>query len=186
MTSLSAAFAASLPKTRQAAAAEAKGRTQTSPADETATSSNARNVIVVPGYGHGGGAGATMPSPSAGNILRERGIDAKYAHPSLSAVPAMPGHIDVLARRSQRTLTSSFRRDEEIIILPREADIVLRCPAQRRPPNQRRRYQQENPAPNVNAYLECRAPIRSSSSIACMRFPASPASTTNSITTKNA
>lgn len=73
---------------------EAKGTVRSITAEETAVLfETARSVVVVPGYGMAV-AQAQHAVAELGNILRERGVDAKYAiHP---VAGRMPGHMNVL------------------------------------------------------------------------------------------
>src|SRR4030095_16811835 len=77
-----------------AAAAEARGTVGSIAADETAVLfETAHNVVVVPGYGMAV-AQAQHAVAELGNILKERGVDVKYAiHP---VAGRMPGHMNVL------------------------------------------------------------------------------------------
>jgi NAD(P) transhydrogenase subunit beta len=77
-----------------AAAAEAKGTVRSITADETAVLfETARNLVIVPGYGMAV-AQAQHAVAELGNILKERGVDVKYAiHP---VAGRMPGHMNVL------------------------------------------------------------------------------------------
>ena len=77
-----------------AAAAEAKGTVRSIAAEETAVLlETARNLVVVPGYGMAV-AQAQHAVAELGSILKERGVDVKYAiHP---VAGRMPGHMNVL------------------------------------------------------------------------------------------
>jgi NAD(P) transhydrogenase subunit beta len=77
-----------------AAAAEAKGTVRSITAEETAVLfDTASTVVVVPGYGMAV-AQAQHAVAELGNILKERGVDVKYAiHP---VAGRMPGHMNVL------------------------------------------------------------------------------------------
>src|SRR5207302_11174480 len=77
-----------------AAAAEAKGTVRSIAPEETAVLfETARNIVVVPGYGMAV-AQAQHAVAELGNILKERGVDVKYAiHP---VAGRMPGHMNVL------------------------------------------------------------------------------------------
>src|SRR5207244_7173978 len=77
-----------------AAAAEAKGTVRSIVPEETAVLlETARNMIVVPGYGMAV-AQAQHAVAELGNILKERGVDVKYAiHP---VAGRLPGHTHVL------------------------------------------------------------------------------------------
>jgi NAD(P) transhydrogenase subunit beta len=77
-----------------AAAAEARGTVRSIVPEETAVLlETARSVIVVPGYGMAV-AQAQHAVAELGNILKERGVDVKYAiHP---VAGRMPGHMNVL------------------------------------------------------------------------------------------
>src|SRR5213080_3087960 len=76
------------------AAAEAKGTVRSIVPEETAVLlETARNMIVVPGYGMAV-AQAQHAVAELGNILKERGVDVRYAiHP---VAGRMPGHMNVL------------------------------------------------------------------------------------------
>ena len=104
------------------AAAEAKGTVRNITADETATLfETARNVIVVPGYGMAV-AQAQHAVAELGNILRERGVDAKYAiHP---VAGRMPGHMNVLLAEANVPYEQLCEMEEINPYFP-EADIVL-------------------------------------------------------------
>jgi H+-translocating NAD(P) transhydrogenase subunit beta len=77
-----------------AAAAEAKGIVRSIAPEETAVLfETAHTVVVVPGYGMAV-AQAQHAVAELGNILKERGVDVKYAiHP---VAGRMPGHMNVL------------------------------------------------------------------------------------------
>ena len=77
-----------------AAAAEAKGTVRNITAEETAVLfETARNLVIVPGYGMAV-AQAQHAVAELGSILKERGVDVKYAiHP---VAGRMPGHMNVL------------------------------------------------------------------------------------------
>jgi NAD(P) transhydrogenase subunit beta len=77
-----------------ASAAEAKGSVRSITAEETAVLfETARTLAVVPGYGMAV-AQAQHAVAELGNILKERGVDVKYAiHP---VAGRMPGHMNVL------------------------------------------------------------------------------------------
>jgi NAD(P) transhydrogenase subunit beta len=76
------------------AAAEAKGTVRSIAPEETAVLfETAHSLVVVPGYGMAV-AQAQHAVAELGNILRERGVDVKYAiHP---VAGRMPGHMNVL------------------------------------------------------------------------------------------
>src|SRR5213075_3423690 len=71
-----------------AAAAEAKGTVRSIGAEETAVLfETARNIVVVPGYGMAV-AQAQHAVAELGNILKERGVEVKYAiHPVAGRMP---------------------------------------------------------------------------------------------------
>ncbi len=105
-----------------AAAAEAKGTVRSIAADETATLfETASNVVVVPGYGMAV-AQAQHAVAELGNILKERGVDVKYAiHP---VAGRMPGHMNVLLAEANVPYEQLHEMDAINPYFP-EADIVL-------------------------------------------------------------
>jgi len=105
-----------------AAAAEAKGIVRNITAEETAVLfETARNVIIVPGYGMAV-AQAQHAVAELGNILRERGVDAKYAiHP---VAGRMPGHMNVLLAEANVPYEQLCEMEQINPYFP-EADIAL-------------------------------------------------------------
>jgi len=105
-----------------AAAAEAKGTVRNITAEETAVLfETARNVIVVPGYGMAV-AQAQHAVAELGNILHERGVDAKYAiHP---VAGRMPGHMNVLLAEANVPYEQLCEMEQINPYFP-EADIAL-------------------------------------------------------------
>ena len=105
-----------------AAAAESKGTVRNITADETAVLfESARNVIIVPGYGMAV-AQAQHAVAELGNILQERGVDAKYAiHP---VAGRMPGHMNVLLAEANVPYERLCEMEEVNPEFP-QADIVL-------------------------------------------------------------
>ena len=104
------------------AAAEAKGTVRSIVADETAVLlETARHMIVVPGYGMAV-AQAQHAVAELGNILKERGVDVKYAiHP---VAGRMPGHMNVLLAEANVPYEQLHEMDAINPYFP-EADIVL-------------------------------------------------------------
>jgi NAD(P) transhydrogenase subunit beta len=104
------------------AAAEAKGTVRNITAEETAVLfETARNVIVVPGYGMAV-AQAQHAVAELGNILHERGVDAKYAiHP---VAGRMPGHMNVLLAEANVPYEQLCEMEQINPYFP-EADIAL-------------------------------------------------------------
>jgi NAD(P) transhydrogenase subunit beta len=105
-----------------AAAAEAKGTVRSITAEETAVLfETARNVVIVPGYGMAV-AQAQHAVAELGNILKERGIDVKYAiHP---VAGRMPGHMNVLLAEANVPYEQLHEMEAINPSFP-EADIVL-------------------------------------------------------------
>jgi NAD(P) transhydrogenase subunit beta len=104
------------------AAAQAKGTVRNISADETAVLfETARNVIVVPGYGMAV-AQAQHAVAELGKILRERGVDTKYAiHP---VAGRMPGHMNVLLAEANVPYDQLCEMEHINPEFP-QADIVL-------------------------------------------------------------
>jgi NAD(P) transhydrogenase subunit beta len=104
------------------AGAEAKGSVRNITADETAVLfENARNVVIVPGYGMAV-AQAQHVVAELGNILRERGVDVKFAiHP---VAGRMPGHMNVLLAEANVPYEQLVEMEHINPSFP-EADIVL-------------------------------------------------------------
>jgi H+-translocating NAD(P) transhydrogenase subunit beta len=105
-----------------AAGAEAKGTVRSISADETAVLfETAQNVVVVPGYGMAV-AQAQHAVAELGSILRERGLDVKYAiHP---VAGRMPGHMNVLLAEANVPYDQLHEMEAINPSFP-EADIVL-------------------------------------------------------------
>src|SRR5881628_2097405 len=105
-----------------AAAAEARGTVRTIVPEETAVLlETARNMIVVPGYGMAV-AQAQHAVAELGNILKERGVDVRYAiHP---VAGRMPGHMNVLLAEANVPY-EQLHEMEAINPYSPEADIVL-------------------------------------------------------------
>jgi NAD(P) transhydrogenase subunit beta len=105
-----------------AAAAAAKGTVRSIAADETATLfETAGSVIVVPGYGMAV-AQAQHAVAELGSILKERGIDVKYAiHP---VAGRMPGHMNVLLAEANVPYDQLHEMEAVNPYFP-ETDIVL-------------------------------------------------------------
>jgi len=104
------------------AAAEAKGIVRNITPEETAVLfETARNVVFVPGYGMAV-AQAQHAVAELGNILRERGIDTKYAiHP---VAGRMPGHMNVLLAEANVPYELLCEMEEINPSFP-DTDIVL-------------------------------------------------------------
>jgi NAD(P) transhydrogenase subunit beta len=104
------------------AAAEAKGTVRNIGAEETAVLfETAGNVVVVPGYGMAV-AQAQHAVAELGNILKERGVDVKYAiHP---VAGRMPGHMNVLLAEANVPYDQLHEMEAINPSFP-EADIVL-------------------------------------------------------------
>jgi NAD(P) transhydrogenase subunit beta len=104
------------------AGAEAKGTVRNITADETAVLfETARNVVIVPGYGMAV-AHAQHAVAELGNILRERGVDVKFAiHP---VAGRMPGHMNVLLAEANVPYEHLVEMEHINPYFP-EADIVL-------------------------------------------------------------
>jgi NAD(P) transhydrogenase subunit beta len=105
-----------------AAAAAAKGTVRSIAADETATLfETAGSVIVVPGYGMAV-AQAQHAVAELGSILKERGINVKYAiHP---VAGRMPGHMNVLLAEASVPYDQLHEMEAINPYFP-ETDIVL-------------------------------------------------------------
>src|SRR5882724_9384816 len=105
-----------------AAAAEAKGTVRSITAEETAVLfDTARNLVVVPGYGMAV-AQAQHAVAELGNILKERGVDVKFAiHP---VAGRMPGHMNVLLAEANVPYEQLHEMEAINPFFP-EADIVL-------------------------------------------------------------
>jgi proton-translocating NAD(P)+ transhydrogenase subunit beta len=105
-----------------AAGAEAKGTVRNISAEETAVLfETAGNIIVVPGYGMAV-AQAQHTVAELGTILKERGVDVKYAiHP---VAGRMPGHMNVLLAEANVPYEQLHGMDAINPAFP-EADIVL-------------------------------------------------------------
>src|SRR5216117_4129028 len=105
-----------------AAAAEARGTVRSILPEETAVLfETARNIVVVPGYGMAV-AQAQHAVAELGNILRERGVDVKYAiHP---VAGRMPGHMNVLLAEANVPYDQLHEMEAINPYFP-EADIVL-------------------------------------------------------------
>jgi H+-translocating NAD(P) transhydrogenase subunit beta len=105
-----------------AAAAAAKGTVRSIAAEETAVLfETAHNIVVVPGYGMAV-AQAQHAVAELGNILKERGVDVKYAiHP---VAGRMPGHMNVLLAEANVPYEQLHEMEAINPSFP-EADIVL-------------------------------------------------------------
>src|SRR5207244_972201 len=105
-----------------AAAAEARGTVRTIVPEETAVLlETARNMIVVPGYGMAV-AQAQHAVAELGNILKQRGVDVRYAiHP---VAGRMPGHMNVLLAEANVPYEQLHEMEAINPFFP-EADIVL-------------------------------------------------------------
>jgi NAD(P) transhydrogenase subunit beta len=105
-----------------AAAAEAKGSVRSITSDQTTVLfETARNVVIVPGYGMAV-AQAQHAVAQLGTILRERGMDVKYAiHP---VAGRMPGHMNVLLAEANVPYDQLHEMEAINPYFP-EADIVL-------------------------------------------------------------
>jgi len=105
-----------------AAAAEAKGTVRSILPEETAVLfETARNIVVVPGYGMAV-AQAQHAVAELGNILKERGVDVKYAiHP---VAGRMPGHMNVLLAEANVPYEQLHEMEAINPYFP-EADIAL-------------------------------------------------------------
>ena len=105
-----------------AAAAEAKGTVRSISAEETAVLfETSSNVVVVPGYGMAV-AQAQHAVAELGNILKERGVDVKYAiHP---VAGRMPGHMNVLLAEANVPYEQLHEMEAINPSFP-ESDIVL-------------------------------------------------------------
>jgi NAD(P) transhydrogenase subunit beta len=105
-----------------AAAAEAKGTVRSIAAEETAVLfETASNVVVVPGYGMAV-AQAQHAVAELGSILKERGVDVKYAiHP---VAGRMPGHMNVLLAEANVPYEQLHEMEAINPSFP-ETDIVL-------------------------------------------------------------
>jgi NAD(P) transhydrogenase subunit beta len=104
------------------AAAEAKGTVRSITPEETAVLfETARSVIVVPGYGMAV-AHAQHAVAELGSILKQRGVDVKYAiHP---VAGRMPGHMNVLLAEANVPYEQLHEMEAINPSFP-EADIVL-------------------------------------------------------------
>jgi NAD(P) transhydrogenase subunit beta len=105
-----------------AAAAEAKGTVRSISAEETAVLfETSSNVVVVPGYGMAV-AQAQHAVAELGNILKERGVDVKFAiHP---VAGRMPGHMNVLLAEANVPYEQLHEMEAINPSFP-ETDIVL-------------------------------------------------------------
>jgi NAD(P) transhydrogenase subunit beta len=105
-----------------AAAAEAKGSVRSITAEETSVLfETASNVVVVPGYGMAV-AQAQHAVAELGNILKERGVDVKFAiHP---VAGRMPGHMNVLLAEANVPYEQLHEMEAINPSFP-ETDIVL-------------------------------------------------------------
>ena len=105
-----------------AAAAEAKGSIRSITAEETSVLfETASNVVVVPGYGMAV-AQAQHAVAELGNILKERGVDVKFAiHP---VAGRMPGHMNVLLAEANVPYEQLHEMEAINPSFP-ETDIVL-------------------------------------------------------------
>jgi NAD(P) transhydrogenase subunit beta len=103
-------------------AAEAKGTVRSITPDETAVLfETAANIVVVPGYGMAV-AQAQHAVAELGNILKERGVEVKYAiHP---VAGRMPGHMNVLLAEANVPYEQLHEMEAINPSFP-EADIVL-------------------------------------------------------------
>jgi NAD(P) transhydrogenase subunit beta len=108
--------------TAEAAATEEKGTVRSITPEETAVLfETARSVVFVPGYGMAV-AQAQHAVAELGNILRERGIDAKYAiHP---VAGRMPGHMNVLLAEANVPYEDLCEMEEINPSFP-DTDIVM-------------------------------------------------------------
>ncbi len=122
MNVLFGAFGSGVSDDAAAAAAEAKGTVRNISAEETAVLfDTARNVIVVPGYGMAV-AQAQHAVAELANILRERGVDTKFAiHP---VAGRMPGHMNVLLAEANVAYEHLVEMEHINPEFP-QADIVL-------------------------------------------------------------
>jgi NAD(P) transhydrogenase subunit beta len=104
------------------AAAEAKGTVRSIAPEETAVLfETSSNIVVVPGYGMAV-AQAQHAVAELGNILRERGVDVRYAiHP---VAGRMPGHMNVLLAEANVPYDQLHEMEAINPYFP-EADIVL-------------------------------------------------------------
>jgi len=102
--------------------AEAKGTVRNIIPDETAVLfETARNVVIVPGYGMAV-AQAQHAVAELGKLLRERGVDVKYAiHP---VAGRMPGHMNVLLAEANVPYEQLCEMEHINPYFP-ETDIVL-------------------------------------------------------------
>jgi NAD(P) transhydrogenase subunit beta len=109
-------------KEQAMAPVEAKGTVRSILPGETAVLfETARNVVFVPGYGMAV-AQAQHAVAELGNILRERGVDTKYAiHP---VAGRMPGHMNVLLAEANVPYEQLCEMEEINPYFP-ETDIVL-------------------------------------------------------------
>jgi NAD(P) transhydrogenase subunit beta len=105
-----------------AAGAEAKGTVRSIAPEETAVLfETAQNIVVVPGYGMAV-AQAQHAVAELGSILKERGVDVKYAiHP---VAGRMPGHMNVLLAEANVPYDQLHEMEAINPSFP-EADIVL-------------------------------------------------------------
>ncbi len=105
-----------------AAAAEAKGSVRSIAPEETAVLfETARDIVVVPGYGMAV-AQAQHAVAELGNILKQRGVDVKYAiHP---VAGRMPGHMNVLLAEANVPYEQLHEMEAINPSFP-QADIVL-------------------------------------------------------------
>jgi NAD(P) transhydrogenase subunit beta len=105
-----------------AAAAEAKGSVRSITAEETSVLfETASNVVVVPGYGMAV-AQAQHAVAELGNVLKERGVDVKFAiHP---VAGRMPGHMNVLLAEANVPYEQLHEMEAINPSFP-ETDIVL-------------------------------------------------------------
>jgi NAD(P) transhydrogenase subunit beta len=105
-----------------AASSNAKGTVRSITADETAVLfETSQNVVVVPGYGMAV-AQAQHAVAELGNILRERGVQVRYAiHP---VAGRMPGHMNVLLAEANVPYDQLVEMEAINPSFP-EADIVL-------------------------------------------------------------
>src|SRR5438094_640721 len=103
-------------------AAEARGTVRSITPEETAVLfETAHNIVVVPGYGMAV-AQAQHAVAELGNILKERGVDVKYAiHP---VAGRMPGHMNVLLAEANVPYEQLHEMEAINPYFP-EADIVL-------------------------------------------------------------
>ncbi len=105
-----------------AAAAEAKGTVRSIAPEETAVLfETAHSIVVVPGYGMAV-AQAQHAVAELGNILKQRGVDVKYAiHP---VAGRMPGHMNVLLAEANVPYEQLHEMEAINPSFP-QADIVL-------------------------------------------------------------